>query len=335
MKLSIIIPVFNVASYLEQCISSIFAQKLDTSDYEILLINDGSTDESGEICDNLAIKYHNIKAFHQQNAGQSIARNLGLLKSKGEYIYFIDSDDYLTKGYLYQLLDQIEQNHLDFIGFGVRRTSERVYNEIKIKEISLDIIGDGINIISKFNFNNGPWWYIFKKSILQDLKFEEGRLCEDGLFTAQLLLRVKNGGITETVIYNYFVNHSSTVHIQNNSKQFLKLNEDMFFAARKFNFIISELPIKDKYYSSAFKRLKDRQESYTFFGMVRFIRSQRKYNELKGYLINLSSLKYPAYPIKVFDGYRIKKNKVLIAIFNNKLLLYILVGFNRIFRIIK
>ncbi|MGN0556750.1 MAG: glycosyltransferase family 2 protein [Acutalibacteraceae bacterium] len=96
MKLSIIIPVYNCARYLAQCVDSILSQRADM-EYEILLCDDGSTDQSGAVCDEYAAKYDHVFAFHLENGGPGAARNFGLERARGEYIQFVDSDDRLTK----------------------------------------------------------------------------------------------------------------------------------------------------------------------------------------------------------------------------------------------
>ena len=92
-KISIIVPVYNVENYLERCVESILKQTY--TNFELLLINDGSTDQSGDLCDQLVSKNENIKVFHLENAGVSNARNVGIQNSTGEWITFIDSDDFL------------------------------------------------------------------------------------------------------------------------------------------------------------------------------------------------------------------------------------------------
>ena len=92
MKFSIIVPVYNVEKYLEECVSSILKQ--DFTDYEVILVDDGSTDSSGIMCDEIAKTHRNFKVVHQQNSGVSVARNIGLSTALGEYIIFLDSDDF-------------------------------------------------------------------------------------------------------------------------------------------------------------------------------------------------------------------------------------------------
>ena len=104
-KISIIVPVYNVENYLERCVESILKQTY--TNFELLLINDGSTDQSGDLCDQLASKNENIKVFHLENAGVSNARNVGIQNSTGEWITFVDSDDFITPDYLETLISAV------------------------------------------------------------------------------------------------------------------------------------------------------------------------------------------------------------------------------------
>ena len=109
MKVSVIIPVYNVRPYLEQCMDSVLQQTLD--DIEVICIDDGSTDGSGEILDKYVQKDSRVKAVHQDNAGAAQARNTGLEKASGDYILFVDGDDYLTENALETLyLRALEEN---------------------------------------------------------------------------------------------------------------------------------------------------------------------------------------------------------------------------------
>src|SRR5690554_3547896 len=113
MKLSIIIPVFNIEEYLPSCIDSILNQNF--KDYELLLINDGSTDKSGEIIDRYAVEENRIQVFHQQNKGVSAARNLGLEKAKGEWICFVDGDDTIYSNSLDALMKKTDNSELEMV----------------------------------------------------------------------------------------------------------------------------------------------------------------------------------------------------------------------------
>lgn len=124
MLISVIIPVYNSEKYLEKCLDSVLAQTF--TDFEVLLINDGSADESGNICDDYAQKDSRIRVFHKHNGGVSAARNLGLNNAKGEWICFMDSDDYLNANYLKALLDSVKNNDsLDLAIHGFKRISKK------------------------------------------------------------------------------------------------------------------------------------------------------------------------------------------------------------------
>ena len=147
VKLSIIVPVYGVAKYLPKCVDSLLAQ--DISDYEIILVDDGSPDECPEICDQYAASYPSefkgqenskaaphastpytihhtpsIRVIHQANAGLSAARNAGIVAAQGQYILFVDSDDYLQPNTLGALLEQAERDNLDVLRFRYQNVKE-------------------------------------------------------------------------------------------------------------------------------------------------------------------------------------------------------------------
>ena len=112
-KISVIVPVYNVEAYLERCVESILHQTY--TNFELILINDGSTDSSGQICDDLAYQYENIKVYHIKNAGVSNARNIGIQLATGVWITFVDSDDFVTKDYLATLASAVEGGNVGFV----------------------------------------------------------------------------------------------------------------------------------------------------------------------------------------------------------------------------
>ena len=116
-KISVIIPVYNVEKYLSKCIESVLEQ--DFSDYEIILIDDGSTDTSGKLCDEYAENYSAIKVIHQQNKGLGGARNTGIEAAEGQYLLFVDSDDYIRDNIMTFLYDTAVCNDSDIVAFGM------------------------------------------------------------------------------------------------------------------------------------------------------------------------------------------------------------------------
>ena len=119
VRVSVVIPVYNVEKYLVQCLDSVVAQ--DYKDIEVILVDDGSTDSSGLICDEYAKKYQFIDVIHKKNGGLGYARNTGIERAKGDYITFIDSDDIVGKQMITNLINQIDRNGADTVVGGFRR----------------------------------------------------------------------------------------------------------------------------------------------------------------------------------------------------------------------
>ena len=132
--ISIIVPVYNTEKYLHRCIDSILAQTF--TDFELLLINDGSKDNSGKICDEYAAKDSRVRVFHKENGGVSSARNLGLNEAQGKWIYFVDSDDTLQLYALQELVNWINNDKIDLImaGYYVYDENERIKNLCKLEK---------------------------------------------------------------------------------------------------------------------------------------------------------------------------------------------------------
>lgn len=119
MKFSVIVPVYNVKDYLEKCVHSVLAQTAD--DYELLLVDDGSTDGSGALCDALSARF-GCRVIHQENGGLGAARNTGIAAAQGEYLIFLDSDDFIAPGMLEGLLAEMAQHSADIYSFGLVTT---------------------------------------------------------------------------------------------------------------------------------------------------------------------------------------------------------------------
>lgn len=201
--ISVIVPVYNVEKYLERCVKSIAAQTY--KDLEILLIDDGSTDKSGKMCDDFQQTDSRIKAFHKQNGGLSDARNYGIEHSAGEFISFVDSDDYIDEKMLETLHRLITENDADlavcsamdvFEGKEVTQVKEiKEFNLNKVESYKYMLRGDGIpSACNK----------LYKRQTVGDVRFPAGKLYEDGFFTPQILKRVEKTAVTSKPMYYYF-----------------------------------------------------------------------------------------------------------------------------------
>ena len=208
-KISVIVPVYNVEKYLRRCIDSILSQTF--SDFELLLIDDGSKDKSGDICDEYVAKDVRIKVFHKANAGVSSARNLGLDKAKGEFIFFVDSDDFLDKTHLENYSKDIDNFDLIFQGYKlVEETKKKVIEKKTFPETETVDFESSMNVMegifSLGNFFGPTWNKIFKASIISEneIRFKEDvDLREDEIFTFCYCRYVSKVKVLGSDSYNY------------------------------------------------------------------------------------------------------------------------------------
>ena len=186
MKVSIIIPVYNVENFLKVCINSILVQTFRS--FEVLLIDDGSTDSSGELCDNIALIDSRIRVFHKSNGGLSSARNYGMDRALGEYIIFLDSDDYwINKDILSLLVKKAESENLDvvrgeFVNVDVK--GKQLYTP-DLSEESLKLMNQILSSYEMMKFvMNGrffSWLFMFRKSAIGCLRFDENRKFQEDI----------------------------------------------------------------------------------------------------------------------------------------------------------
>lgn len=239
LKLSIIVPVYKVALYLRKCIDSLLSQ--DITDYEIILVDDGSPDECPQICDEYATKYPNIHVIHQANAGLSAARNSGIDVAQGEYIFFVDSDDYVQPNILGVLLAQIERDNLDVLRFRYQNVKENgevfaPYKDMTNYNDYSVIPTDGLTFL---NDRMGTQCYVVqfmvKAEIVRQELFTLGIYFEDTDWTPRLLLRAKRVASTDLVVYNYLWREGSITLSQNDKVKMRKQLNDKMNLLSKLN----------------------------------------------------------------------------------------------------
>lgn len=204
--ISIIVPVYNTEKYLHRCIDSILNQTY--ADFELLLINDGSKDNSGVICDEYEAKDSRVKVFHKLNEGASSARNLGIDNANGEYISFVDSDDYVLPYFLETFVECMNGSDLCMLGI---LPDYSFFSGYQIKKSSLDYRGtvmDALFLLYECDMFGSLANKIFKKSIIQDngLRLNVSfTFKEDEEFLLRFLLYAKTISATEKPCYVYFV----------------------------------------------------------------------------------------------------------------------------------
>ena len=206
--ISVIVPVFNVAGYLPQCVDSILSQ--DYGNLEVILIDDGSTDGSGEICDRYAALDSRVRAIHQKNGGAAAAKNAGLRLATGEYLAFADSDDYLEPGAYGFLMKVLLENGAD----AVQGSFREVYrNRAEEQRISEEIL-EGYDYLLRFpkDFSCALLWNkLYRRALFDGVFFEEGHKIDDEYFTYQGFLQPRKVVRIDRVVYNYRKRASSVM----------------------------------------------------------------------------------------------------------------------------
>lgn len=212
---SVIIPVYNVEAYLRCCIDSVLSQSY--KNLEVILVDDGSTDSSGKICDNYAALYACVSVYHKENEGLSEARNYGLAKAHGDYINFLDSDDWMEPGMYESLLALICQYDADvavcnyFVHEGGEVRLNKHHNEDKFVRLLSSV--DAVRTMLSF----GDFGYmvntkLYKRKVLDDLSFLKGLLFEDILHTSLAMLNASKVVYTSEPLFNYRVRSNSLSH---------------------------------------------------------------------------------------------------------------------------
>lgn len=223
-KISVIVPVYNVENYLRACIDSILNQSF--TDFEIILVDDGSPDNCGEICDEYAKKDNRIYVIHQENGGLSAARNAGIdwafANSNSEWVTFIDSDDYVHKQYLELLYNNAVKNGVNLCSCGFKHVREYICDS---SIINPDIcIGTTEELLKSINsyylYNNSTACArIYKKELWNNIRFPIGKLHEDEFTIYKILFSCKKIVVIKEFLYYYFQNTSSIMHSRLTSKR--------------------------------------------------------------------------------------------------------------------
>lgn len=282
-KLSFIVPVYNVAPYLRKCVDSLLVQ--DYADYEIILVDDGSTDESGAICDEYAASSlsaagtspfseadHSIipiRVIHQVNAGLSAARNSGILAECGEYLCFVDSDDYWQPNVLGSLMAQVERENLDVLRFdyqnvrvadGVQCTVYGIEYEVfqpykhPHQPDSQHAIVDGESYLNtRMGYACYAWQFILRRDLIYTVHhtpytennalFSEGLHFEDVDWLPRMMLRAKRVNGTQTIVYNYFWREGSITLTQGNKEKIRKNVEDQLYIIEQYKDYLEYHPL--------------------------------------------------------------------------------------------
>lgn len=253
---SIIIPVYNVETYLPKCINSVLAQTY--KDWELILIDDGSKDMSGFICDDYAKNDERIIVVHQDNKGVSYARNRGLSVATGQFVCFIDSDDWIDPNFLENF--SFSKYHVDlYISGALYDTYGKVFSYKKYKEAyctTLDEISS--TFIHQHLVNNGyPWGKLFRRELIQkyNLKFDTHlTIHEDHIFILQYCSHIRSMYVTETANYHYTVFDVGRRKLSNNVHNYKELIAASIF----FNDLLTSIKLIWNVHESVHKEWMDK-----------------------------------------------------------------------------
>lgn len=216
--ISLVIPVFNVEKYLEKCMDSVLAQSYDN--FEVILVDDGSTDSSGKICDEYAEKDSRIIVYHKPNGGLSDARNYGVAHANGDLISFIDSDDYVTVDYLEYLWYLMDKYDCDISCAAPKSVYDGTIAILKndhVEEIKLNT-AQALERICCFSF--GAWARLYKKEILLKHPFPVGKLYEDIATVYKLINECEEVVFSDKQVYVWVQREGSITHAGINERQF-------------------------------------------------------------------------------------------------------------------
>lgn len=305
MLISIIVPVYNVEKYIRECLDSLINQTY--KNIEIIIVDDGSTDKSGEICDEYEKKNKNIRVIHKKNEGLGFARNTGLENVNGKFVTFVDSDDYVDNNFVEELYQNIITKNVDICKSGFRRVNDShnilsirnydnyVYNEKENRDLFLPrMIGSLPD--KKDSIEMCVSGALYKMSYIKKykIKFPSERviISEDLFFNIDYVQRINKACTIDYIGYNYRYNPSSLTK---------KYRQDRFEASKHFY-----LELKKKLESIGYEEETFLRLSRLFFVYIRMALEQENYKvSNKSYFTNLKNI------------YKICNDKLVIDIINN------------------
>lgn len=215
---SIVIPVYNSEKTLRRCLESVIGQLF--TNWELILVDDGSNDKSGDICDEYAAKDQRIKVFHKKNGGVSSARNIGLEHAKGEWIVFVDADDFVKESYLAHLLEH-SQKHVDLvISYAEIHSGNKIQKESYPSKLVDKTNFESMFIDNDMNWHTSPWSKLYKRCIVEEhhLRFCEGmHIGEDAVFLYSYMLYSNRIYISNDTDYCYFAYNEGSLTKRVNS----------------------------------------------------------------------------------------------------------------------
>ena len=252
---SIIVPVYNVEKYVERCIKSVIMQSY--KNIEIILVNDGSTDGSGAICDLYKEKDNRIKVIHKENGGLSDARNCGIRNSEGKYLAFIDSDDYIHSDYIKRMMEEAVEGGSDIVLCSYRKVYlDGSYADCGAFSLSTD--GKDVqNYLYNEKYNpeifDVAWNKLYKKELFSEIWYPVGRIHEDCGTTYRILYRAEKIMVIPDILYYYVIRDGSlkqTLNVKEKMDWCQNEKERLEFYSKHGMKYLSERSMKSYYYDN-------------------------------------------------------------------------------------
>ena len=217
--ISVIVPIYRVEPYLDRCIRSLVDQTY--YNLEIILIDDGSPDKCPEICDEWEKKDHRIKVIHKENGGLSDARNAGMQIMTGDYVSYIDSDDWVSGNMYEKMLYKIKEQKADICECQFQKTSGDIKNDIQQQTDNVNVLNkkEALKAVIEEKINPVVWNKIYKREIVEGLFFEKGRCNEDEFFTYKAIDKADKIIQIQDVCYYYFFREDSIINETYNIKR--------------------------------------------------------------------------------------------------------------------
>ncbi|WP_391116740.1 glycosyltransferase [Psychrobacillus sp. L3] len=341
-KVSVIVPIYNVEKYLRRSIESIQTQTL--KDIQIILVNDGSTDNSLSICKEYQEKDNRIELIDKPNGGVSSARNAGLEVAKGEYIGFVDPDDWIDHNMYENLYQQIIEDDADvcMCNYIVENNGKSLSNLLDLKQKILegqDIVDQIItNMIGSSNLNSGSKTImgsacrlLIKRDFIDQyhFRFKAGiSLMEDLIFCVQVLLKSKRVSFNRGVYYHYIININSAVtsynyNVINIEKKVYQALDEIFKKERVYPFVEQRLKIRYvNMYTNAIANEVHRENYKNIKEKIIYIKRLCKDNKLKSILKEIDT-----------NGYTLRK-KIVLAALKNEIAIYLYFYYSLLIRVV-